>query len=224
MLILGVDTSGRQGSIALVECSAEGCKVLEVADLTGGTFSAQLIPELASLLSKHGRQRGELAGFAVVSGPGSFTGLRIGLAAIKGLAEILHKPIATVSLLQLVAETSGVSGAFWSALESGKREVFCAECNVPVKPGTDAVCKNENLLTLDEFAVRAAGAVVVTPDQRLAGELSAKGLQARLVDRPRSDAVAFRGWQKIQRGETVLPEQLEADYVGRPDDQIFSRV
>ena len=91
MLILAADTSGKQGSIALAECGTGGCSVVEIVPLTGGTFSAQLVPQIAALLEKHGHSKSDLGGFAVASGPGSFTGLRVGLAAIKALAEVLEQ-------------------------------------------------------------------------------------------------------------------------------------
>ena len=104
MLLLAVDTSGKQGSIALARCGpGDTCELIEVVPLTGGTFSAQLVPQIAALLSQHGFGKHDLDAFAVASGPGSFTGLRVGLAAIKALAEILQKPIAAVSLLEAVA-------------------------------------------------------------------------------------------------------------------------
>src|SRR5271170_5125817 len=98
MLLLAVDTSGRDGSIALARCGPEdACEVLEVTALSGGTFSAELVPQIQALLDRHGFSKADIGAFAVVVGPGSFTGLRIGLAVIKGLAEVLLKPIATAS-------------------------------------------------------------------------------------------------------------------------------
>lgn len=111
MILLAVDTSGKNGSIALVRVSMGadksnyGLETLEVLPLEGGTFSAQLVPQIATMLTRHGFNKSEIAGFAAVSGPGSFTGLRVGLAAIKALAEVLCKPIAAVSLLEAVAQS-----------------------------------------------------------------------------------------------------------------------
>jgi len=74
MLLLAADTSGKFGSIALAECgSGDPCDVLEVVPLEGGTFSAQLVPQIVALLAKHGFGKQDLGAFAVASGPGSFT-------------------------------------------------------------------------------------------------------------------------------------------------------
>ena len=104
MLLLVTDTSGRNGSVALARDVPGGeVEVIESVPLEGGTFSAQLVPQISSLLTKHHFAKGDIDAFVVVSGPGSFTGLRVGLAAIKALAEILAKPIVPVSLLEVVA-------------------------------------------------------------------------------------------------------------------------
>src|SRR6202050_3912942 len=107
MLFLVTDTSGKQGSVALARGGAgererdrDDVEVVEVALLAGGMFSAQLVPQIAALLTKHHLGKADIDAFIVVSGPGSFTGLRVGLAAIKALAEILRKPIVPVSLLE----------------------------------------------------------------------------------------------------------------------------
>src|ERR1700729_2408632 len=112
MLVLAVDTSGRNGSVALAQHTREasGCEIVASVELSGGNFSAELVPAVAGLLLKHGYQAKHIDAFAVVSGPGSFTGLRIGLAAVKALAEILNKPIAAVSLLEVCVFISGSEG------------------------------------------------------------------------------------------------------------------
>src|SRR4051794_39055188 len=101
MLLLVTDTSGKNGSVALARASESAepseVQVIETVPLAGGTFSAQLVPQIAAMLAKHEFRKTDLDALVVVSGPGSFTGLRVGLAAIKGLAEILNKPIVPVS-------------------------------------------------------------------------------------------------------------------------------
>src|SRR5215475_12666970 len=122
MVLIAIDTSGKDGSLTLARVTSghPGCDVLEVVPLEGGSFSAQLIPQFASLLTKHGLTKQDIAGFAVTSGPGSFTGLRVGLAAIKALADVLQKPIAAVSLLEAVARSSASQAPVLAVLDAGR--------------------------------------------------------------------------------------------------------
>src|ERR1700746_656637 len=101
MLLRATDTSGKNGSIALARVTPgqSGVEIVEVVPLAGGAFSAQLVPQIAALLENHTFRRPDRGQFGVASGPGSFPGWRLGLAAIKALAEALHKPIAAISLL-----------------------------------------------------------------------------------------------------------------------------
>jgi len=227
MLLLAADTSGKHGSIALARLpqqstshqNSEQIEVIETAPLAGGTFSAQLVPQIAALLSKHGSKKEDIGAFAVVSGPGSFTGLRVGLAAIKALAEVLGKPIAAVSLLEAVSVAGQSQGRVMAVLEAGRGEVYAGEYEVAER----AEMLNERLLTKDEFVASAEGWTVVTPDQSIADMARSAGLAVRQVEHPRSDAIARLGWQKIQAGETVSPEELEANYIRRSDAEIFSK-
>ncbi len=131
MLLLAADTSGKHGTIALARCGPDNaCDVIEVVALDGGTFSAQLVPQIAALLAKHGFGKTDIGGFAVVSGPGSFTGVRVGLAAIKALAEVLQKPIAAVSLLEAIAVSCGSQGRLVAVLDAGRGEVYAGEYDV----------------------------------------------------------------------------------------------
>jgi len=70
MLILAIDTSGPSGGITLADAGENSFRVIESAAIAGGTFSAQLIPTLAAILSRHGFTAKDLGGFAAASGPG----------------------------------------------------------------------------------------------------------------------------------------------------------
>src|SRR5260370_6364605 len=118
MIVLAVDSSRKEGSLALARAEGSDLGIVEVVNLDGGNFSAQLVPQIAALLSKHGLARPDIGGFAVAVGPGSFTGLRVGLAAVKGLAEALEKPIAAVSRLEAVARSVGKQGNVIAALDA----------------------------------------------------------------------------------------------------------
>ncbi len=219
MILLATDTSGKHGSIAIARVeSGGGCEVIEVTPLAGGTFSAQLIPQVAALLARHGLSKENIVGFAVASGPGSFTGLRVGLAAIKALAEVLDKPIAAVSLLEAVAGSAGVQGEVRAALDAGRGEVYTGDYRVNAS-GAQLVA--ERLLSLESLLGDEA-AIFVTPDKAIGDAVRARGLRVLEVDSPRADVVARLGWRKIRVGQTVSPEELDAIYIRRSDAEIFA--
>ena len=221
MIILGVDTSGKNGSIALAHVPAgQGeLEILEVVGLAGGTFSAQLVPQIAGLLVKHAYKKSDIAGFAVVSGPGSFTGLRVGLAAIQALAEVLRQPIAAVSLLEAVARGGNRGGRVLAALDAGRREVYAGDYDL----GPPVRMRSERLLSREEFLASARGVPATSPDSDLVNAARAAGVSVGKIDYPRSDVIARLGWERMQRGETVAPEQLDANYIRRSDAEIFSQ-
>src|ERR1035438_8515297 len=125
MLIVSVDTSGRRGSIALCRGDGDSFEVLQLTSLEGGTYSAQLLPRIAEALQQSSLNKTEVDAFVVVSGPGSFTGLRVVLATVKGLCEVLRKPLATVSLLEALVLTHGRAGeSAIAVLDAGRGEVY----------------------------------------------------------------------------------------------------
>jgi tRNA threonylcarbamoyladenosine biosynthesis protein TsaB len=220
MLLLAADTSGKHGTIALARCGPDNaCSVIEVVPLEGGTFSAQLVPQIAALLAKHGFTRRDIGGFAIVSGPGSFTGVRVGLAAIKALAEALEKPIAAVSLLEAIAVSGGSDGAVTAVLDAGRSEVYIGEYHVHAD---DARLLQERLLARTKFLEAATGSTVVTPDPSLAEAARHAGLPVDEIEVPRSEVVARLGWKKILAGKIISPEALDANYL-RSSSEIFSK-
>ena len=222
MLLLVTDTSGKHGSVGLVRVdeASNAIDLIEEVALSGGTFSAQLVPQIAGLLKKHGFTKAELGALIVVSGPGSFTGLRVGLAAIKALAEILGKPIVPVSLLEALALNQGQAGSILTALDAGRGEVYAGEYEVDSK---SSHMLREQLLSGDEFVNLASKTPVASPDTAIADLLRAAGHLVTLVDRPNAVTIAETGWMKLQAKQTVTPEQLEANYIRRSDAEIFAK-
>lgn len=221
MLLLAADTSGKQGSIALAECGPErACNVLEVVALEGGTFSAQLVPQISGLLNKHHFTRHDIGAFAAASGPGSFTGLRIGLAAIKALAEVLQKPIATVSLLEAVAVAANARGKLVAALDAGRGEMYCGQYEV----GEKTRMISEQLLSGKELIAAAHSLKVITPDSRIADFAKSHNLSFELIPHPDGGSIARLGWEKLLADQIISPEALDANYIRRPDAEISSRL
>ncbi len=244
MLLLVTDTSGKEGFVGLAR-AGEGTdlnkvEVIEEVPLAGGTFSAQLVPQISTLLNKHGFRKTDIDAFIVVSGPGSFTGLRVGLAAIKAFAEILHKPIVAVSLLEIIARSSiFVAGQacdasevrYTVALDAGRGEAFVGKFKMSFTGNmiNSFVCEGESLLTVQSLTgLVQSGATpwIVTPDAVLGDALkqrldTAQNKAILSYARPHSAEVAGVGWHKVRANETVSPEQLEANYMRRSDAEIF---
>ncbi|HEY2114424.1 MAG TPA: tRNA (adenosine(37)-N6)-threonylcarbamoyltransferase complex dimerization subunit type 1 TsaB [Candidatus Angelobacter sp.] len=237
VLILAIDTSGPSGGITLAEADKGPFRVIESAAIAGGTFSAQLIPTLAALLKKHGYGVKDLSGFAAASGPGSFTGLRVGLSAIKGLAETLHRPIATVSMLEALASLGDGAGKIAAAIDAGRKEVFLGvyqrdEEASAEKSGRQGgthsdhalLKQREELLTQQDFLATLGAerpAVIVTSDAALAELAAASHSAVVVVTRPGSEVIAKIGAAKLLAGETVSVEALDANYLRRSDAEIF---
>jgi tRNA threonylcarbamoyladenosine biosynthesis protein TsaB len=218
MILLAIDTSGPAGGIALARCEAADCDIFGTHVLEGGNFSAQLVPEIAALLAKHKIGKHEIDAFVVVSGPGSFTGLRVGLSAVKGLAEILQKPISAVSLLEAVALAGARQGSVIAVLDAGRRQVFAGAYEIG--PGA-ASCQEECLLRGDELAAYAAGRPILTPDKAVGEVLHSDGVVFAEVGRPKAGEIARIGWRKLASGLTADVAGLEANYIRRTDAEIL---
>jgi tRNA threonylcarbamoyladenosine biosynthesis protein TsaB len=233
MLFLSVNTSGRQGSIALVRVDAPAgsggtdigssgaYEVLEVVALAGGMFSAQLVPQMAELLARHGYRKGNIDALIVASGPGSFTGLRVGLAAVKAMAEVLGKPVAAVSLLEAVGLASGVQGRVAAVLDAGRGDVYWGEYEIT---GNKAHMVGEQMLSREEFLLTAKGIKVISPDLALADAAQAAGVVVTRVEPLDAGSISFAGVRKLFAGDTVLPEFLQANYIRRADAKISSQL
>ncbi|HTR26678.1 MAG TPA: tRNA (adenosine(37)-N6)-threonylcarbamoyltransferase complex dimerization subunit type 1 TsaB [Terriglobales bacterium] len=223
MLLLTIDTSGKNGSLGLarVEQNERGVELIDVMPLAGGTFSAQLVPQIAALLAQHRYTKFDLDGFAVISGPGSFTGLRVGLAAVKALAEVLHKPIAAISLLEAVAASVTSSGHVFAALDAGRGEVYVGE----YEAGDVPKMASERLLIREELVseTKAGNRTIVTPDAATAEILRAASIACEKVAYPGAEVIARLGWRHILKGDAVSPDALEANYIRRSDAEVFSQ-
>jgi tRNA threonylcarbamoyladenosine biosynthesis protein TsaB len=226
MLIVAIDTSWKHGGIALAKGDQNTCTLLDSAPLQGGTFSAQLVPQIAAILARNGFTKHDLHALAAVVGPGSFTGLRVGLAAVKGLAEVLRLPIATATVLELLALAAAVEGRVIAALDASRHELFFGDFGVQ---GGFAVPREQTLLAEEPFIARLRGAGplpagrLVTADASVAALLQGAALESTLLARPSAAEVARLGLRKVTAGQTVAPEALDAAYLRRSDAEIFSK-
>lgn len=124
MLVLGIDSSTPVASAAIV--SAEGLTG-EITLNIGLTHSEQLLPMIDELFHQTRLALEDMEGIAVAGGPGSFTGLRIGMATAKGLAQGRNIPLVSVPTLEaLAAPHAGLSGLISPVLNARRQEVYAA--------------------------------------------------------------------------------------------------
>ena len=124
MKILALETSAVAASVAICEDEA---LIAQSFQRTGLTHSATLMPMLETMLKNSGMTLKEIDVIAVAAGPGSFTGLRIGVSAAKGLAWSLDKPCAGVSTLEAMAwQMTGMNGVVCAAMDARRQQVYNA--------------------------------------------------------------------------------------------------
>ena len=124
MKVLGIDTATMMGSIGLID--DEGA-IAEYSLNIRATHSERLMPAIDRLLKDSGIMPKDIDGFAVSIGPGSFTGLRIGLATVKGFAMGCNKPVAAVSTLEALAfNLAYAEYLICPILDARRNEVYAA--------------------------------------------------------------------------------------------------
>jgi tRNA threonylcarbamoyladenosine biosynthesis protein TsaB len=122
--ILCIDTSTSAGSIAL----SEGERLIGELNVDSTqTHSVRLLLGIDTLLKSVGLSLGDLDAFAAISGPGSFTGIRIGLTVVKGLADSVSKPIASITAFEAwVEKFPGQNGVVIPVIDARRGEVYAA--------------------------------------------------------------------------------------------------
>lgn len=124
MFLLGIDTSSQAAGAAVVK---DGSIVCEFMLNQKKTHSAHMLPMVEQMLAAAEYQPEEMDGFVCGVGPGSFTGVRIGAATVKGFAQALQKPVVTVNSLETLAFGCGAFHGFTVPVIFARTdEVFCA--------------------------------------------------------------------------------------------------
>ena len=212
--ILAIDTCGPEGSVALGRLRGGLVEILGQTDLAGRTYSATLVAAIAELLRGADTRVGLLQAMVAVNGPGSFTGVRVGLSAVKGLAEGSKIPVVAVSRLEVFAAAAQVPSA---ALDAHRHEVFLRVAG----PGSEA----EELLAgaAELTAIQPPPLRVAVCDEEAARLLQATWPTVELVKTKAphaADALRLCG-PRVARGEFVDLAQLDGHYLRRSDAEIF---
>jgi tRNA threonylcarbamoyladenosine biosynthesis protein TsaB len=225
-----VDTADARGCVALLR---DG-RLLELAAYPAEEeFSSWLLPAVRSLLARSELSLADLDAYAVCSGPGSFTGLRVGLTTVKAWAEIFRKPIVAVSRLEALARFESLfasSGLAYVAsyLDARRKQVFAA-----LFDGPGASTEPETVVGLENFVAKVdghCGASPVlwrTPDPHLLEILpqwafrQSKGDALERVEAPFAVQLGALAHQKFLSGQTTDAVSLDANYVRRSDAELF---
>jgi tRNA threonylcarbamoyladenosine biosynthesis protein TsaB len=251
-IVLGIDTCGPTGSVALARlravsiqmspseehtgwhfleknatsprgfseeqnrnrCTGESVEILGQTELEGRSYSATLLAAIAELLERNAVKPRELAGIVVVNGPGSFTGVRVGLGTVKGLAEGAQLPVKAVSRLEVLAAKAGTRSA---ALDAHRHEVFLRVSGTGLEP-REMLAGAAELAEFDPVAARIA-----LCDEAAQTLLKAAWPAAELVwTEPPTAADALRLCApRLAAGEHADVAALDGHYLRRSDAEIF---
>lgn len=225
--------------LLLDTADARGCvAVFRDAQLLAGLphtaeedFSSWLLPAVDRALEQDRLSLADLDGYAVCSGPGSFTGLRVGLTTVKAWAEIYRKPIVAVSRLEALAKPAGrdAQPPFTAIfLDARRKQVFAAlygKTASPIEPET--VIGLEAFLSRIETSCGTSAILWKTPDSNLLQALpqwpdrQAKGDVLEQVEPPFAAQLGALAHQKFLQGQTTDALALDANYVRRSDAELF---
>ncbi len=216
MKLLAIDTARGEGSVALLRDGA----AIEVVSLGAGPgFSDVVFEAITELLARHAVGLDSLDGFAAASGPGSFTGIRVGLSAAKALAEAHAKPLVGVSNLRALCSTidSGEPRPRAAVLDARRGELFAGVYDRDTNPMLpEAAGPWESLAS----ELRVFSPVLVANEPHI---FEADGPAAAGASWPRrigpatlASAVARIAAREIAAGRGSLPESVDANYIQRP--------
>jgi tRNA threonylcarbamoyladenosine biosynthesis protein TsaB len=216
--ILALDTTSEFGSLALL---AGDSLAAEVPLLSSEGFGHILFGHLDALLERNGWKLEDIDCFAAAAGPGSFTGVRVGLAAAKGLAEALGKPVVAVSNLAAVAWFGGAPLRA-AVLDARRGQIYGAVYNAGLRPVLPEIVTSfpEWLKTLPE-----GGLEFVSPDfapfrHALAGTRF-ENTPVRETPRALAAAIARIALEKLRAAPAGDPAEIDANYVRRSDAELF---
>jgi len=223
MLILGIETSTKTGSVAVV---SDDCVIAQYSLNIEITHSELLMATVDRVLTDTGMTLSQFDGFAVAIGPGSFTGLRIGVSTVKGLALAADRPVAAVPTLQALAWNVPCSAyPVCAMLDARKNEVYASL--YAFDRSVFHQLMPEAVLSLKLLVNRITGKTVFTGEASHIHRADIEGLFGdRALFAPRSAvlpsaaAVAELGLEMIKSGKHSDPDGLAPLYIRRPEAEV----
>jgi tRNA threonylcarbamoyladenosine biosynthesis protein TsaB len=220
-MLLSLNTCGNTGSVALGKPQMNEVDIVATASLAGRTYSSRLIPEIAALLENRQATMRDIEAIVVVNGPGSFTGIRVGLSTAKGLSEGAAIPLIAVSRLAVLANASGLPHVL-AAVDAGRGEYYVGEYRNGKNLGEMLMSGEETIA-----AAQQPGAGVLICDESTADHASATACSALAICGPfyvqppdAAEALQF-ALSRFWAGDFDNPETLDANYLRRSDAEVL---
>jgi tRNA threonylcarbamoyladenosine biosynthesis protein TsaB len=202
-MLLAIDTCGGLGTVALARWDGGAISVVGQKELAGKTYSAELVPKIQELLEEQGVGLQELEAVVVVHGPGSFTGVRIGVSSAKALAEALNIPLLAVSRLAVLAHKAVTDAA---VLDAGRGEFYFGARS------------GEALLLPEEIRERLLGRMAICEES--AALVFPEGV---LTDQPSAaDALTFAA-PRLRSRDFNDVATIDGNYLRRSDAELFAK-
>jgi tRNA threonylcarbamoyladenosine biosynthesis protein TsaB len=229
VLLLALDTCDANGSIAVLRDEA----VLESsAHAAGKDYSSWLLPAVQEILDKARTELKNLDFFAVASGPGSFTGVRIGLTTVKAWAEVYRRPIAAVSRLEALATMASDQSDYVAAVTDAHRGQVFGALYQRLAGALESV-GDETVLSPERFLAGAADTagsgriawISTEPNCITASALWVArrdaGEAVQHFSMPLAPAIGRLGYHRLLQRRLINGLVLDANYVRRSDAEIF---
>jgi tRNA threonylcarbamoyladenosine biosynthesis protein TsaB len=216
-MLLAIDTATRLASIALYDATGV---LAEESWRSQNNHSVEVMPAIAAMLARQGVAYGDLTAVAVAQGPGSFTGLRIGMSLAKGLCLGLEIPLIAVPTLEVAAYAAGDPGVpVLAVLEAGRGRIcvgtYIYEDGLPVQQGALALHESARWMPELDGPVLVTGEVDAPLAERLLALPEAENLA---ISSPsgslrRAGFLAELAWERLQHGEADDLDRLSPIYV-----------
>ena len=222
MLILGIDTAAAPCCAAVYDTDKQQTLGSFVIN-NKLTHSVTLMPVVSDLLRNSGITTEDIDLFAVANGPGSFTGLRIGISAVKGMAFAASKPCAAVSTLEAMAYNVAIcDGVVCASIDARCNQVYTA--TFLNDNGTVTRLTDEECLKADELAARLSeydGDIILVGDgaQLVKKAADEQGVDTRLAPDPLRFQTGYGVCLAAMNAERIAPEQLMPMYLKLPQAQ-----
>jgi tRNA threonylcarbamoyladenosine biosynthesis protein TsaB len=229
MITLAIDTSDARGSVFLL---TDGAAVSGKPHDDGSDYSGWLLPAVSEILVAARVRMEQVDLLAVSTGPGSFTGLRVGLTTVKAWAEVYGKPIIGVCRLEAIAHSREAKSAFITASYDAQRgQLFAAWYRRSAagieKAGDERVISPEDFAQQVDEEARDAAVSWISLDPQLLQSLETVRRRAKSGDEilPAASALSATIGKLAERraatGQYSDPMSLDANYVRRSDAEIF---